>query len=392
MWWQDKMSLMVIRRAPVTSLLPMRCEDDLRSTGSQGLCIRLIPVNYKPLEVRSHTRLAGLHRASTRHSGWHILPLKKICWVNGCFSCRQQWLNRERWGFPDGSFGKESACNAGDPSSIPEWGRSAGGGISYPLQYSWASLVAQLVKNPPAMRETCVRSLGWEDPLEKGKAYPLQNSGLENSMDCIMHRVAKSQTLTERLSHGSNVLYLLSVANQLQSNATQQGQFSALEGKKVTWAAFLSSTTGWTGPHTQAIITLQQGGNSSFILAVFKILQVHAVFKTLQEWCTMIILQFSKWYKNLWRASVTNKCISSSRWFTANTVLNSLPHKHCALKNKEKTNSKPTHKNKQHQPPEEKAQHDLKRDYGGEVMSHFLWHSHFPALCHEAILLLSFEE
>ena len=48
-------------------------------------------------------------------------------------------------------------------------GRSAGEGIGYPLQYSWASLVAQLVKNPPAMWETQVRSLGREDPLEKGK-------------------------------------------------------------------------------------------------------------------------------------------------------------------------------------------------------------------------------
>ena len=53
---------------------------------------------------------------------------------------------------------------------IPGSGRSPGEGIGYPVQYSWASLVAQLVKNPPAMRETWVRSLGWEDPLEKGKA------------------------------------------------------------------------------------------------------------------------------------------------------------------------------------------------------------------------------
>ena len=53
---------------------------------------------------------------------------------------------------------------------IPELGRSAGEGIGYPLQYSWASFVAQLVKNVPAMQETWVRSLGWEDPLEKGKA------------------------------------------------------------------------------------------------------------------------------------------------------------------------------------------------------------------------------
>ena len=73
-------------------------------------------------------------------------------------------------GFPCGSAGKESACNVGDPGSIPGSGRCAGKGIGYPLQYSWASLVAQLVKNSPAMRETWVRSLGWEDPLEKGKA------------------------------------------------------------------------------------------------------------------------------------------------------------------------------------------------------------------------------
>ena len=60
--------------------------------------------------------------------------------------------------------------NTGDTNSIPGSGRSAGEGIGYPLQYSWASFVAQLVNNPPAMRETWVQSLGWEDPLEKGKA------------------------------------------------------------------------------------------------------------------------------------------------------------------------------------------------------------------------------
>ena len=59
-------------------------------------------------------------------------------------------------GFPDSSAGKDSACNAGDPGLIPRTGRSAGEGIGYTLQYSWASLVAQLVKNPPAMRETWV--------------------------------------------------------------------------------------------------------------------------------------------------------------------------------------------------------------------------------------------
>ena len=59
-------------------------------------------------------------------------------------------------GFPDSSVGKESACSVGDPSSIPGPGRSTGEGIGYPLQYTWASLVAQLVKKLPTMQETWV--------------------------------------------------------------------------------------------------------------------------------------------------------------------------------------------------------------------------------------------
>ena len=92
-------------------------------------------------------------------------------------------------GFPDSSVGKESACNAGYPGSIPGSGRSAGEGIGYPLQYSWASLVAQLVKNPPAMRETWVRSLGWEDPLEDEMATHAMNRG---SWRATVHLAAKS--------------------------------------------------------------------------------------------------------------------------------------------------------------------------------------------------------
>ena len=142
--------------------------------------------------------------------------------------------------FPDSSVGKESTYNAGDPSSIPGSGRSTGEGIDYPLQYSWASLVTQLINNPlhcrrpgfnpwvvnipwrrerlptpifwsgefhglshgkstgsqrvghdgvtftsldtfglscgsvvknmPTMQETWIRSLGWENPLEKEMA------------------------------------------------------------------------------------------------------------------------------------------------------------------------------------------------------------------------------
>ena len=84
-------------------------------------------------------------------------------------------LRQIYWGFPHSSVCEESACNAEDPSLISKSGRSTGEGIGYPLQYSWIypiqySLMAKLVKSLPAMRETWVRSLGWEDPLEKGKA------------------------------------------------------------------------------------------------------------------------------------------------------------------------------------------------------------------------------
>ena len=94
-------------------------------------------------------------------------------------------------------WGKVFTCSAGDPGSIPKLERSAGDGISYTLQYSWASLVAQLVKNPPATWETWVWSLGstpgfGRSPGEE-KGYLLQYSGLENSMGCIVHGVTKSQ-------------------------------------------------------------------------------------------------------------------------------------------------------------------------------------------------------
>ena len=73
-------------------------------------------------------------------------------------------------GFPGSSASKELACNAGDPGSIPGLGRSTGERRGYPLQYSWASLVSQQVKNLPATWEAWIRSLGWEEPLEKTAA------------------------------------------------------------------------------------------------------------------------------------------------------------------------------------------------------------------------------
>ena len=86
--------------------------------------------------------------------------------------------------FPYSSVGKESTCNAGDPSSIPKSGRSLGEGIGYPLQYSWASLVVQLVKNLSAMQETWVQSLGLEDPLEEGMENPHGQRGLVGYSPC----------------------------------------------------------------------------------------------------------------------------------------------------------------------------------------------------------------
>ena len=103
-------------------------------------------------------------------TGTHSSILAMDCIVHGVAKSWTWLSDFHLLGFPDSSVGKESDCNAGNPGLIHGSGRWAGEEIDYPLQYSWASLVAELVKNPPAMRETWVWSLGWEDPLEKGKA------------------------------------------------------------------------------------------------------------------------------------------------------------------------------------------------------------------------------
>ena len=101
--------------------------------------------------------------------------------------------------FPGNSAGKESTCNTGDPGSIPGLGRSAGEGIGYPLQYSWASLVAQLARNLPAMRETWVQSRGWEDAWRRERLptpvfWPGEFHGLYSLWGC------KELDTTKRLS------------------------------------------------------------------------------------------------------------------------------------------------------------------------------------------------
>ena len=97
-------------------------------------------------------------------------------------------------GFPDSSVGKESTCNSGDSGSIPGSGRSTGEGIGYPLQYS-------LGFPGGSTCEECTHSVGdlglipgLGRPPRKGKGYPLQYAGLENSVDCVVHGIAKSRT------------------------------------------------------------------------------------------------------------------------------------------------------------------------------------------------------
>ena len=111
-------------------------------------------------------------------------------------------------GFPDSSVGKESTCNARDPGLIPGSGRFTGERIGYLLQYSWASLVAQLVKNLPAMWKTWVQSLGWEDPLKKGRATHSNILAWRIPWTAV-HRFEKSRT---RLSdfHFHFSLFILS--------------------------------------------------------------------------------------------------------------------------------------------------------------------------------------
>ena len=126
------------------------------------------------------------------HWNGTCLPGKLLILWSGCFIEAGSLMTFNiiarfslKRGFPGSAADKESACNTGDTSLIPESGRSPGEGIGFPLQYYCASLGAQLIKNSPAMRETRVKSLGWEDPLEKGTATHWY-SRLENFMDYSM--------------------------------------------------------------------------------------------------------------------------------------------------------------------------------------------------------------
>ena len=120
---------------------------------------------------------------------WHDL---RFLWLMEILNTYTHTQTQRAFIYDHSSVGKEYTCSAGDPGSIPGWGRSPREGIGYPLQYSWACPVTQLVKNLSAMLETWVRSLGWKDPLKK--RLPTPYFGLENSMNCIVHWVPKSWT------------------------------------------------------------------------------------------------------------------------------------------------------------------------------------------------------
>ena len=154
-------------------------------------CWRLITLSHPKVKVSISQLCPTLCNpmdcslpGSTVHGilGCHF-HLQGMFWTQGLnqglLLCRQilhhlshQEMMTGKGPFPEAgsSVDKESTCSAGDSSLIPGFRRFPGEGICYPLQYSWASLVAQLVRNLPAMWETWVWSLGWEDLLEKGKA------------------------------------------------------------------------------------------------------------------------------------------------------------------------------------------------------------------------------
>ena len=90
---------------------------------------------------------------------------------------------------------KNLACNAGDPGSIPGLGRSSGEGIGYPLQYSWASLVAQMVNNPPTMEESWVGKIPWRRAWQPTPVFlPGESHGLRSLVGYTVHGVTKSRT------------------------------------------------------------------------------------------------------------------------------------------------------------------------------------------------------
>ena len=132
------------------------------------------PLQYSCMEnlMERGTWWAAVHRVAKSWAQWRGTAFLRVSlapfhWTEVFMIFIHVFIDS---GFTGNSVFKESVCSAGDPSSIPVLGRSLREGIGYPLQYSWASLVAQMVKNPPAMWKTWVQTLDWECPLEMGTA------------------------------------------------------------------------------------------------------------------------------------------------------------------------------------------------------------------------------
>ena len=149
----------------------------------------------------------------------------------------QKNLKLTREILPGCSESKEPACNAGNPGSIPGTGRSPGEGIGYPLHCSWASLVAQMVKNPPAMRETWVWSLCWGDPLAEGVATHSSILAWRIPTDrgacpATVHGVAKHQTQLSNWAAHKEKCYL-NVINNSKNESVMQRQYSSYGSFRV---------------------------------------------------------------------------------------------------------------------------------------------------------------
>ena len=151
------------------------------------------PTRLQSVGLQSQKLLSNYTATFFRDLACWWLRQQRIClqcgrpgfdtWV-GKIPYRREWLPTPV-GFPGSSADKESASNAGDPSTIPGSGRSAGEGIDYPLQYCWTFLVVQLVKNPPVMRETWVGKIPWRrEQLPTPEFWPGEFHGLYSPWGC----------------------------------------------------------------------------------------------------------------------------------------------------------------------------------------------------------------
>ena len=166
---------------------------------------------------------------------------------------------------------------------IPGSGRSPGDGIGYPLQYSWVSLVVQLVKNSPAMRESWIRSLGLGRSPGEGKGYSFQYSGLENSVDHIVHEITISRT---RLSnfHSSQKLVFRIRPNPGPVDGSQPSCFWSVQ-KFWIWgrSPVHPASKPLRRPDVQKDV-LQNTDRKKIFLDTFQSLKMCVGFETVKNW------------------------------------------------------------------------------------------------------------